>query len=188
MCGSTAGLYRLTVGNALTAKRGWALALATAVVILDRLTKWYIQHSLSAFDHIPVVPDLLRIVHVENPGAAFGFLAEGNPALRGLILIGVSFLVMCLVLAALWMRNVTDEASINFLALGSILGGAGGNLYDRIVHGTVTDFIEVFHGTWSFPAFNVADSAITVGAACLLLNTLLRPSHDDQKETLKALR
>lgn len=188
MCGRTAGLYRLIVATSLTAKRGWALALAAAVVLLDRLTKWYIQHSLSPFDHIPVFPDLLRIVHVENPGAAFGFLAEGNPALRGLILIGVSFLVMCLVLAALWMRNVTDEASINFLALGSILGGAGGNLYDRIVHGTVTDFIEVFHGTWSFPAFNVADSAITVGAACLLLNTVLRPSHDDQKETLKALR
>jgi signal peptidase II len=188
VCGSTAGFYRLTVTTALTAKRGWALALATAVVILDRLTKWYIQHSLSAFDHIPVLPDLLRIVHVENPGAAFGFLAEGNPTLRGLILIGVSFLVMCLVVAALWMRNVTDESSINFLALGSILGGAGGNLYDRIVHGTVTDFIEVFHGAWSFPAFNVADSAITVGAACLLLNTLLRPSHDDRKETLKALR
>jgi signal peptidase II len=86
------------------------------------------------------------------------------------------------------MRTVTDEALINFLALGAILGGAAGNLYDRVVHGTVTDFIEVFHGTWSFPAFNVADSAITVGAACLLLHTLLRPSHSNQKETLKASR
>jgi signal peptidase II len=188
MCRGTAGLHRLTVTNALTAKRGLALALAAAVVLLDRVTKWYIQHSLSPFGHIPVIPDLLRIVHVENPGAAFGFLAEGNPALRALILIGVSFLVMCLVLAALWMRTVTDESLINFLALGSILGGAGGNLYDRIVHGTVTDFIEVFHGAWSFPAFNVADSAITVGAACLLLHTLVRPSQSNQKETLKALR
>ena len=188
MCRGSARLYRLIVANALTARRGWALALALAVVLLDRLTKWYIQHSLSPFDQIPVLPDLLRIVHVENPGAAFGFLAEGNPALRGLILIGVSFLVMCLVLAALWMRNVTEEALINFLALGLILGGAGGNLYDRIVHGTVTDFIEVFHGTWSFPAFNVADSAITMGAACLLLNTLVRPSQSNRNETLKALR
>jgi signal peptidase II len=165
-----------------------ALALAVTVILLDRLTKLYIQRSLSPFDHIPVLPDLLRIVHVENPGAAFGFLAEGNPALRALILIGVSFLVICLVVAALWMRTVTDEALINFLALGAILGGAAGNLYDRVVHGTVTDFIEVFHGTWSFPAFNVADSAITVGAACLLLHTLLRPSHSNQKETLKASR
>lgn len=188
MCSGIAGIHQLIVEHALTAKRGLALGLATVVVLLDRLTKLHIQHSLSPFDQIPVLPDFLRIVHVENPGAAFGFLAEGNPALRGLILIGVSFLVMCLVLVALWMRNVTEDALINFLALGSILGGAAGNLYDRIIHGTVTDFIEVFHGSWSFPAFNVADSAITVGAACLLLNTLLRPSQSNRKETLKASR
>lgn len=174
--------------DALTTKRIWALALGATVVVLDRLTKWHIQHALSPFDHIPVFPDLLRIVHVENPGAAFGMLAEGNPALRSLILIGVSFLVMCLVVAALWMRSVTEDALINFLALGAILGGAGGNLYDRIVHGTVTDFIEVFHGSWSFPAFNVADSAITVGATCLVLNTLLRPRQGNRKETLKPCR
>jgi signal peptidase II len=176
------------VAKALTTKRLWALTLSAAVVLLDRITKLYIQHALSPFDNVSVIPDLLRIVHVENPGAAFGVLAEGNPAFRGLILIGVSFLVMCLVVAALWMRSVTDEALVNFLALGAILGGAGGNLYDRIVHGTVTDFIEVFHGTWSFPAFNVADSAITVGAACLVLSTLFRPGQTDRKETLKAWR
>jgi len=169
-------------------KRIWALGLSAAVVLLDRLTKWHIQQSLSPFDNIPVIPDLLRIVHVENPGAAFGVLAEGNPALRALILIGVSFLVMCLVMAALWMRSVTEEALVNFLALGAILGGAGGNLYDRIAHGTVTDFIEVFHGSWGFPAFNVADSAITVGAFCLVLNTLFRPRQTNRKETAKVWR
>ncbi|MFL6451048.1 MAG: signal peptidase II [Bryobacteraceae bacterium] len=174
--------------NALTTKRLWALGLAVAIVCLDRLTKVYIQHVLSPFENVPVIPDLLRIVHVENPGAAFGVLAEGNPAFRALILIGVSFLVLCLVIAALWMRSVTEDSLINFLALGAILGGAGGNLYDRIVHGTVTDFIEVFHGSWSFPAFNVADSAITVGAAFLVLNTLFRPNQRNRKETLNALR
>lgn len=188
MCGGTAPVHRLTVANTLTTKRFWALGLSAGVIALDRLTKLYIQHALSPFDNIPVVPDLLRIVHVENPGAAFGMLAEGNPALRALILIGVSFLVMCLVVAALWMRSVTEEAMINFLALGAILGGAGGNLYDRIVHGTVTDFIEVFHGSWSFPAFNVADSAITVGAFCLVLNTLFRPGQMNRKEAAKAWR
>lgn len=176
------------MANALTTKRLWALALTVIVVILDRVTKLYIQNALSPFDNVPVIPDLLRIVHVENPGAAFGVLAEGNPALRGLILIGVSFLVICLVVAALWMRSVTDQVLINFLALGAILGGAAGNLYDRIAHGTVTDFIEVFHGGWSFPAFNVADSAITVGAACLVLGTLFRPSQTNRKQTLKAWR
>ncbi len=173
------------MANELAAKRAWALVLSSVVVALDRVTKLYIQHGLSPFDNIPIIPNLLRIVHVENPGAAFGMLAEGNPALRALILLGVSFLVMCLVVVALWMRSVTEDALVNFLALGAILGGAGGNLYDRIVHGTVTDFIEVFHGSWSFPAFNVADSAITVGATCLVLNTLFRPKQSNGKETLK---
>lgn len=176
------------MAKGLTTKRAWALILSLVVVALDRFTKLYIQHGFSPFDNVPVIPNLLRIVHVENPGAAFGMLAESNPALRALILIGVSFLVMCLVLAALWMRSVTEDALVNFLALGAILGGAGGNLYDRIIHGTVTDFIEVFHSSWSFPAFNVADSAITVGAACLVLNTLFRPSQSNRKETLKACR
>jgi signal peptidase II len=183
-----AGLHQLVVADVLKPKRAWALALSLAIVILDRVTKLYIQHALGPFDNIPAIPNLLRIVHVENPGAAFGVLAEGNPAVRALILIGVSFLVMCLVVAALWMRSVTEDALLNFLALGAILGGAAGNLYDRILHGTVTDFIEVFHGSWSFPAFNVADSAITVGAACLLLSTLFRPSRTNRKETLKAWR
>lgn len=174
--------------NRLTAKRVSALALALTVVVFDRITKLSIQHSMNAFDMVPVIPGLLRIVHIENPGAAFGVLSEGNPAMRGLILIGVSSFVMCLVLAALWMRSVTEESTFNFLGLGSILGGAGGNLYDRIVHGTVTDFIEVFHGAWTFPAFNVADSAITVGAACLLINTVLRPKQPGRKETLNAWR
>lgn len=165
-----------------------ALALSTGVIVADRITKASIQSSIAPFDMVPVLPGLLRIVHVENPGAAFGFLAEGNPAVRGLILIGVSAFVICLVVAALWMRSVTEDSTVNFLALGSILGGAAGNLYDRIVHGTVTDFIEVFHGNWTFPAFNVADSAITVGAACLLLHTLFRPKQPDRKETLNAWR
>ncbi len=111
VCSGTAGLPQLIVANPLTTKRVWALALSAAVVVLDRLTKLYIQHGLSPFDNIPVIPDFLRIVHVENPGAAFGVLADGNPAFRGLILIGVSFLVMCLVVAALWIRSVTDEAT-----------------------------------------------------------------------------
>jgi signal peptidase II len=174
------------VASALTTKRIWALGLSAAVVVLDRATKWHIQNSLSPFDNVSVIPNLLRIVHVENPGAAFGVLADGNPAVRAFILIAVSFLVMCLVVAALWMRSVTEEMLVNFLALGAILGGAAGNLYDRVVHGTVTDFIEVFHGTWSFPAFNVADSAITVGAACLLLNTLFRPRPMNRNEAVKA--
>jgi signal peptidase II len=150
------------------------LVAALLVIAGDRLSKLLIQHSMNAFDAIPIIPRWLRIIHAENPGAAFGVLAEGNPIFRSAVLIGVSSLVLIFVASALWNRGSSFQAAPTRFGLSLILGGAVGNLYDRIVHGTVTDFIEVYHGTWSFPAFNVADSAITVGAAFLLID-LLKP-------------
>jgi len=152
--------------------RIFALIIALIIVAADHLTKVMIQHSMSPFDSATVIPGLLRIVHTENPGAAFGILAEGNPILRSVVLIGISAVVLCFVLSALWSRNSSYAARPTRFGLGLILGGALGNLYDRVAHGTVTDFIEVFHGSWSFPAFNVADSAISIGAALVLLEML----------------
>jgi signal peptidase II len=88
----------------------------------------------------------------------------------------VSAAVLIFVGLALLVKSPAYAAPLTRFGLGSILGGALGNLYDRVVHGTVTDFIEVFHGNWVFPAFNVADSAITVGAILLLIG-VLRPGH-----------
>ncbi len=146
------------------------LAIAAIVVIGDRLSKLEIQSALSSYDSIPVIAGWLRIIHTENPGAAFGMLAQGNPILRSLVLIGVSGLVLLFVAWALWSNRSTLNSWLSRFGLSLILGGAAGNLYDRIVHQTVTDFIEVYHRGWSFPAFNVADSAITVGAILLLLD------------------
>lgn len=146
------------------------LIIASAIVAADRLTKLQIQRALLNYDSIPVIPNWLRIIHAENPGAAFGMLAEGNPILRSLVLIGVSGAVLLFVAWSLWSRRSTLNSWLSRLGLSLVLGGAAGNLYDRIVHQTVTDFIEVYHGSWSFPAFNVADSAITVGAILLLLD------------------
>ena len=148
--------------------------IAAVVVLLDRLTKLYIQHSITMYDSVSVVPGHFRIVHSENPGAAFGMLAEGNPILRAAVLIGVSAIVLFFVASALWSRTSTFTTPATRIGLSLILGGAIGNLFDRVSRGTVTDFLEVYNGTWSFPAFNVADSAITVGAAFLLVD-LLRP-------------
>ena len=152
--------------------RFFAFIIALIIAVADHITKVMIQHSMNNFDSVPVIPGLLRIVHTENPGAAFGVLAEGNPMLRSIVLIGVSSVVLCFVLSALWSRNSSYNVLPTRFGLGLILGGAIGNLYDRIAHGTVTDFIEVFHGSWSFPAFNVADSAISVGAALILIEML----------------
>jgi signal peptidase II len=146
------------------------LLIAALVVIGDRLSKLAIQHTLSTYDSVPVVPGWLRIIHTENPGAAFGMLAEGNPVLRSLVLIGVSGLVMLFVAWALWSNRSNLSSWLSRFGLSLILGGACGNLYDRVVHQTVTDFIEVYRGGWSFPAFNVADSAITIGALLLLVD------------------
>jgi signal peptidase II len=152
---------------------------AFSIAVLDRITKIQIRHSLSDFDAIAVIHGWLRIVHTENPGAAFGVLADGNPLVRSVILIGVSAAVLLFVVWALWSHGGSFATLLTRVGLSMILGGALGNLYDRIVHGTVTDFIEVYHGGWSFPAFNVADSAITVGAGLLLID-LLRPRRDIQ--------
>jgi signal peptidase II len=154
--------------------RTTALIVALLVVIADRITKVLIRHTMYSFDSISVLPGWVRIVHAENPGAAFGVLAEGNPILRNIVLIGISGAVLLFVFSALWSRNRAFRSSVTRFGLALILGGALGNLSDRIFRGTVTDFIEVYHGAWTFPAFNVADSAITVGALLLLLD-LIKP-------------
>jgi signal peptidase II len=157
------------------------LVFTALVVIGDRVSKLFIQHRMNGFDTVPVIPGWLQIIHTENPGAAFGMLAEGNPFVRSAVLIGVSALVLIFVASALLGRSGSFSAPLARFGLALILGGAIGNLYDRVTRGTVTDFIEVFHGSWSFPAFNVADSAITVGAIFLLLD-LLRPKRKPLEE------
>jgi signal peptidase II len=153
----------------------YAPLLVSALIVWgDRVTKLRVQQTLSSLDVITVIPGWLRIVHNENPGAAFGMLAEGNPLVRGFVLIGVAALVLIFVGSALFSRSQAFSAPLLRFGLSSVLGGALGNFYDRVAHGTVTDFIEVFRGTWSFPSFNVADSAITAGAILLLID-VLRP-------------
>lgn len=161
-------------GARSSAARVLPFTAAALVVLADRASKLVIQHKIAFTDSISIVSGWLRIIHTENAGAAFGVLAQGNVFLRTAVLIGVSSLVLLFVVSALWNPNSSFTAMATRVGLGLILGGAVGNLYDRVLHGTVTDFIEVYHGAWSFPAFNVADSAITVGAV-LLVADLLRP-------------
>lgn len=151
------------------------------VIIADRITKLLIRHTMQSFDTISMIPGWLRVVHAENPGAAFGVLAQGNPILRNIVLIGISGAVLVFVFSALWSRSVAFRSATTRYGLALILGGAMGNLSDRIFRGTVTDFIEVYHGSWTFPAFNVADSAITVGAVLLVLD-LIKPQHRSIEE------
>ena len=143
--------------------------IAAVVVLLDRFTKGIVKTHIGAYDTITVIPGLFNIVHTENPGIAFGMLANTTGPWRNILLIGFSAAVL-VGIAAMLLRPSTQRDSVLRTALAFILGGAFGNLYDRIVNGTVTDFVEVHAAQHYFPAFNVADSAITVGACLLLLD------------------
>jgi len=181
VCLSSAGTFELVPSRPYVSARITAAGAALLILVADRITKLLILHSLRSFDSISIIPDWLRIVHAENPGAAFGVLAKGNPILRSIVLIGISATVLVFVASALWSRNGAFRSAATRFGLALILGGAFGNLLDRIFRGTVTDFIEVYHGTWSFPAFNVADSAISVGAVLLLFD-LIKPHRKGIKE------
>lgn len=139
--------------------------LAALVFVLDRMTKLAIEAQVSMWDTIVLIPGVLNIVYTRNRGAAFGIFANAPDGWREFLLIGVSLVVMGMIV---WMMlQSRGGPAMTAVALGLVLGGAAGNLYDRIAVGSVTDFIQVFIGSYEWPSFNVADSAITVGAVLL---------------------
>jgi signal peptidase II len=163
---------RLRTRGALASCPTWLpFAVAFVVFALDQISKWVIKTRLSTWDTVHVIPGFFNIVHAENRGVAFGFLAASSGAVRGIVLVGVAAAVLVYVTVLLWTGR-TRENTLLTMALALVLGGAMGNLYDRLARGTVTDFIEVYAGDHYFPAFNVADSAISMGGALLVLDML----------------
>jgi signal peptidase II len=152
--------------------RSWSLFIAATVFILDRITKILIERHVSLFDTWSVIPGFFNIVHTKNSGAAFGMFSEGHSALRTFLLIGVSLGVLVFISILLLRpgRNGFNTNLLTMIGLSLVLGGALGNIYDRVAYGMVTDFLEFYIGEYRFAAFNVADSAITVGAGLLLLD------------------
>jgi signal peptidase II len=149
------------------------LVIAASIIVLDRVTKLWIVGHIRPGSAIVVIPSVFRLTHVLNTGAAFSmFESSGSPLLVRNLLIAFSIAAVVVVLVLIWRmgRAVTFTA----LALALILGGAVGNLYDRVRYHFVVDFLEVHIIHYHWPDFNVADSAIVVGA-CLLLLEMLRP-------------
>ena len=162
--------------------------IAACVLGLDRLTKWLIKTHVTAWDTLTVIPKFFNIVHAENPGVAFGLLADASSAWRDTILIVLATAVL-LFISTILLRPAQAGVARNWMVrigLALVLGGALGNLCDRVVNGTVTDFVEVYVGTHYFPAFNVADSSITVGAGLLLLD-MWRSRERKRSTTLPAV-
>ena len=145
------------------------LALALIVVIADQFTKVLILGYYRLGDSTAIT-SFFNIVRAHNTGAAFSFLAAASGWQRWFFAgIAVAATLFCI-----WMLRKHAGQRLFSFALACILGGAVGNLVDRLLHGYVVDFLQVHYGGWYFPAFNVADSAITIGAGCLILDELLR--------------
>jgi len=142
------------------------------VFALDRLTKWLIETRFSFTDTYRVIPGFFNIVRSENRGVAFGIFNDSSSELRTVVLIVLALAAVLAVGFALRKARRMDPASL--WALSLILGGAAGNVFDRIVRGRVTDFLELYIRDYHWPTFNVADSAIVIASGLLVID-LLRP-------------
>ena len=137
------------------------------IVILDQLTKWMIVQSLAVHDAVPVFESFFHITHERNTGAAFSLFAQAPASFRQpfFLLTTVAAIAMLLV----FLRKVEEADWLTIAAIGGILGGAVGNFIDRVLYGEVVDFLLVHWHGYYWPAFNVADSCITVGVICMLI-------------------
>jgi len=153
------------------------LLIALAVLLLDRITKWAIAQTIPLEDAVNIIPGFFRLTHLENTGAAFSLFADSSSPFRTALLIAFSVAALAVVSVLLWKdRSVFHSGT---MALSLILGGAVGNLWDRVSDGKVTDFLDFYLGVHHWPPFNVADSAIIVGALLLFMR-MLRKDHHSQ--------
>ncbi|MFA5939424.1 MAG: signal peptidase II [Sinimarinibacterium sp.] len=147
-------------------KNVYLLWLAVLVILVDQITKQLVVRHLNWFDVIPVVPSL-NLVHMRNTGAAFSMLSNAPPAFFVLLGTSVSLGILW------WLRRNPHGQTLVAGALTLIMGGALGNVIDRVARGHVVDFVDFYVGTWHFAAFNVADMAISLGTGLLMLDMLL---------------
>ncbi|HQX89388.1 MAG TPA: signal peptidase II [Moraxellaceae bacterium] len=144
------------------------LWLALIIIVLDQASKWYFSSTMQLGDSINLLPGFnWTLAH--NYGAAFSFLHDAGGWQRWFFA-GIALVVSGGIL--FWLRSVPANARFLACALVLVLGGALGNLYDRMMLGYVVDFVHVYYGTWHFPAFNIADAGITVGAIMLIIDSL----------------
>ena len=150
------------------------IVYALIVVLIfagDQISKRIVQHSIPHSDVITVIPGFFNLIHTENSGIAFSLFAGASSPWKMVLLIGVSLaLLVTVVVVALKSREMNWQTGV---ALALILGGASSNLLDRIRFGQVVDFLDVYYRSYHWPTFNVADSAIVVGAGLLLLEILV---------------
>lgn len=148
------------------------LVIALLVVLLDRWTKRLVAARIAMYAHIQVIPGFFRITHTENTGAAFSLFADSPSHWKTALLISFSVLAMIVVLVLLCKH--TQSVNLTSVALSLILGGAVGNLWDRVASGRVVDCLLFYVKQYQWPVFNLADSAIVIGAALLAIEILFK--------------
>jgi signal peptidase II len=150
------------------------VVIAVVVFVGDQVTKAVVEHLIPERTAVAVLPHFLNLIHTKNAGAAFGLLSDSPAPWKTVLLIVVSSLLLAMVIGIMWRNRQLQWASSVGLAL--ILGGALSNLFDRVRFGRVVDFIDVYCRSYHWPTFNLADSAIVVGAGFLVFQLLLLES------------
>jgi signal peptidase II len=154
----------------VTGHRPLQVWIAGLVVIFDQVTKWQVRTRLGLHESVEVIPGLVNLTRVHNTGAAYGLLNDVDFPFKTVVMT----LVACAAIAglALWGATLEPQQQLARKGLAFVLGGAVGNLIDRVTAGYVLDFVDIYSGDWHFWAFNVADAAITIGVALMLLDFL----------------
>jgi signal peptidase II len=156
--------------------RKYHIIIAGMIVTLDRMTKWLVAQRITLHDSVDVIPGIFRLTHVQNQGAAFGLFSDSPSEWKVAMLILFSVAALAVVSALLWRNGNALNATA--IALSLVFGGALGNLWDRVANGRVIDFLDFYVGSHHWPAFNIADSAIVVGALLLLSEIFLAPQEE----------
>jgi signal peptidase II len=163
--------------------RAFYLLIALVVVLLDRWTKHIVAKRISLYSHVQVIAGFFSLTHTENTGAAFSLFADSNAHWKTAMLIAFSVIALMVVSVLLWKNHHAHVAT--GIGLSLIMGGALGNLWDRLARGRVVDFLLFYVKRYQWPVFNLADSAIVVGAGLLVLEILFHKSsaHQDSQPT-----
>jgi len=154
------------------------MVVAAVIVVVDQLTKWAVVEWIPLYDKVPL-NSFLNLTHQKNSGAAFSFLADAGGWQRWFFVI-LATVVSAVIAVWIWRIRSASQAVLS-AGLALVLGGAVGNLIDRILLGHVTDFIQVWFGSWAFPSFNVADAGISVGAALLIVDALFLSGKEERQ-------
>ncbi|MGH9331223.1 MAG: signal peptidase II [Vicinamibacterales bacterium] len=146
------------------------LTLGAGIVAADQLTKALVRRELPLYESVTIVPGFIDLTHIRNTGAAFGLFNAADFPLKPAVMLGMAILALAAI--AVYAAQLRPDERLARAGLALVLGGAVGNLIDRAATGYVLDFVDVYYGDAHFWAFNVADSAITVGAALVILDVL----------------